>query len=61
MVETFKPGLRVRYTAGDRGRPEMEGRKGVVIRPVKSRRVVTVQFDEFHCLYDARPANLEID
>lgn len=52
----FKPGMRVSYVGP---RVEMRGFEGKVIRPVKSRKVVCVDFDRSHAWFDANPQSLE--
>lgn len=57
----FTKGQRVRYI-GHHPKHQVHGLTGRVVATVKSRNVVTVEFDQdqgWCALYDARPENLE--
>lgn len=55
-LDQFSKGQRVTYTGAAHGRT---GQSGTVIRPVKSRNVVTLRWDNDGSWFDARPANLQ--
>lgn len=54
----FVPGTRVEYIGA--AKPANRGRTGTVIRPIKSRGVVTVKWDSGGAWYDAWPESLEM-
>jgi len=56
-LHEFTKGARVRYHGS---KAEFVGRDATVIRPVKSRKVVTVEFDGANAYFDAFPSNLTI-
>lgn len=56
-LASFTKGQHVTYTGHAHGRT---GQSGTVIRPVKSRGVVTLRWASDGAWFDARPENLEM-
>jgi hypothetical protein len=56
LLSDFSKGQRVTYTGAAHGRG---GQSGTVVRPVKSRNVVTLKWDNDGSWFDARPHNLK--
>jgi hypothetical protein len=59
LLAAFQKGRKVRYVGHAHGR---HGQIGTVVRPVKSRQVVTLNWDNdpYAAWFDAIPQNLEI-
>lgn len=61
MNQMFPPKMRVQYIGPQNGKPlhpDRIGKFAIVIRPVKSRKCVTIKWDDTGDWYDARPENL---
>lgn len=57
-ISDFHRGQIVRFVGHHPRHPELTGKQATVVRPVKSRKVVTIEWLDEPSWYDAKPENL---